>query len=172
MKNWLIIVLGIILFSSCGRGAEKPVTLYLSNHGTKMFDNAFFMVEINNDIVFSDSVKNEYLSHHWTDKELILLKEKLDLSVRVSVNKHVLEKDTSVLLTGSDSVQLFILFEFTPYNKRYNNPDIYRFIEGEVDNYSFVDLADSLYNSGALSNADEFLNDTIPPLNSLSINIK
>jgi len=67
-------------------------------------------------------------------------------------------------------LKVFVTFKFEPYYKRYNNPEIYSFFEGETSRLR--EIADSLYSIKALTNAEEYLNDTIPLQSSIRINVK
>lgn len=168
------VIVGLFVFISFSYSVKntKPVILYVTNHGAERFDNALITIDINNKRVFADSVKNQYLSFYWEKQNLSVSEDEFDLSTHVNVNGYDIWKDTTVSFNGKDSVQIFVRFEFTPYYKRYTNPDIYSFIESEIDNYTFTKMADSLYRIGALVNADKYLDDTIPLSNSLKMTIK
>ena len=142
--------------------------LYLSNHGMGDYENLYFVVTLDEKQVFGDSVKNQYLSFHWLEKDLSVKRGDHNLQVVVSNDDFKLEKDT--LISVLDSVKVFVKLNFQPYHKRYRNPDLYTFFEGKIEN--FKEQADSLYTNGLVPNAADYLNDTIPLPENLSIVIK
>jgi hypothetical protein len=125
-------------------------------------------VLIDGNLVLSDSVNNRYLSFYWQDSTVKVPERDFNFKVKVKSNGYELEKDTTVLY--QDSLKVFVTFNFEPYHKRYNNPEIYKFFEGETSRLK--EIADSLYSIKALSNAAEYLNDTIPLKSSIEISIK
>jgi hypothetical protein len=167
MGRFLVFLI-IFFLVSCGEKNESKAILYVSNHSTDNFEKAFFKVYVNGDIVFRDTLQNERLSFHWTEKEILVPKERFELKAIVSGEDYRLERDT--IIGYDDSLQVFVRFNFSPFYKRYNNPEIYKYIDGGVND--FQSFADSLYANDILDNANEYLNDTVPNASSLEIFVK
>jgi hypothetical protein len=163
----VIILLGLIMLG-CGRKDRPMATVFLSNHSRNRFDKSFFEVFINDDLVLADSVKNRYLSFHWKDSAVVVPGDDFKLRVIVNSNGYTLEKDTTVCYT--DGLKVFIVFNFSPYFKRYHNPEIYKYLPHETARLK--EIADSLYANDVLSNANEYLNDTVPLRKNIAIEIK
>jgi|SRR5688572_21906046 len=158
------------LFVSCNeekRFTGNP-TLYLTNHSFDEFDKAFFKVFANDELILSDSVRNRYLSFHWKDSMVNVPDSDFKLKVLINSNGFEVEKDT--LVSYKDNLRIFVTFDFYPKYKRYTNPEIFKHFSGETTR--LTEIADSLYSIKALSNANEFLNDTIPLKSSLLVNFK
>lgn len=166
MKVLNILLLSIII-SSCSidRGNLK---IFVSNHGIEQNEKLLFDVVVDNNMLFSDSVKNAYLSYYWDESDFSVLKGEHHLKFRVSGEGFNIEKDTIISLL--DSTSLFLEFTFFQKHKRYNNPELYTFFSGKIEN--FEEQVDSLYANGLVSNALEYLNDTVPTPENLSITIK
>lgn len=163
----LLIILMLPL-SACIVDDRANALLYVSNTSTEDFEKALFSVYINGKNVFNDTVDNEYLSFHWTEKEIVVPKDPFTLKTILIGENYSIQKDT--LFDYKDSLQIFVRFNFSLYYKRYTNPEIYKHIEGEISN--FKSLADTLYSNKLLSNPSEFLNDTLPLKSSLEMFVK
>jgi hypothetical protein len=157
----------IIIVMGCG-SQDSPATIYLSNHSLNNFDKSLFKVYVDDDLVLTDSVENQYLSFNWRDSVLAVPKKDFKLRVVVNSNGYELMKDTTVSYT--DSLKVFVTFNFTPYFKRYRNPEIYKYLPSETARLK--EIADSLYANNVLPNAREYLNDTIPLAKNIEIVIK
>lgn len=153
---------------SCVRERKQNAVVYLSNYSFDKFDKSFMEVLVDDKLVLSDSVNNRYLSFYWQDSAVTVPRGEFNLKVKVNSHGHELVKDTTV--SYHDSLKMFVSFRFEPYYKRYTHPDIYNYFEGETTR--FKQIADSLYSINALSNAEEYLNDTIPLKSSIRISIK
>lgn len=162
-----IIVAFILIVISC-KPSQREATLFLSNGSQNHFDNSLFKVFINDELILDDSVKNQYISSHWQETKVRIPTRDFDLRIAVSGDGFSLEKDTVV--KSSDSLKLFVRFNFSPYYKRYHNPEIYKYLPQETTR--FKEIADSLYAKNALPNASEYLNDTIPLRQHLEISIQ
>lgn len=125
-------------------------------------------VLIDGNLVLSDSVNNRYLSFYWQDSTVSVPERDFNFKVKVKSNGYELEKDTAILYR--DGLKIFVTFNFEPFYKRYDNPEIYKFLVGETSRLK--EIADSLYSINALSNAADYLNDTIPLKRSIEISIK
>lgn len=166
--NRYLIFLMIFLLTACGEDKWENAVLYLSNHSTDDFQKSYFKIYINNKEVFSDTVQNERVSFHWTERDVSVPKRKFAFKAIVSGENYRLERDT--IIQYNDSLKIFVKFNFSPFYKRYMNPEIYKYIKGEVN--EIKSIADSLYDNNLLSNASEYLNDTIPNESCLEIFIK
>lgn len=157
-----------VLMISCVQEKKQNAVVYLSNYSFDKFDKSFMEVLVDDKLLLSDSVNNRYLSFYWQDSAVTVPRGEFNLKVKVNSHGHELVKDTTV--SYHDSLKMFVSFRFEPYYKRYNHPDIYNYFEGETTR--FKQIADSLYSIKALSNAEEYLNDTIPLESSIRISIK
>jgi hypothetical protein len=130
----------------------------LSNHSLDAFDKSLFKIFVNNNLVLSDSVKNRYISFHWKDSTIEIPRSEFKFKVVVNSNGYEIERETTILY--KDSLKEFVTFNFSPYYKRYRNPEIYKYLPEETARLK--EIADSLYANNVLANAREYLNDTIP----------
>lgn len=163
----LDILLMFIIASSCSID-HGNLKIYVSNRGIEQNEKLLFDVIIDDSSFFSDTVENAYLSHYWEESNFSIVKGEHSLKFRVSGESFRIEKDTIINLL--DSTSLFMEFSFYQKRKRYNNPELYRFFEGKIEN--FKRQADSLYANELVPNATDYLNDTIPLPEHLSIVIK
>ena len=163
-----VVTCALFLLISCVQEKKQNAVVYLSNYSFDKFDKAFMEVLIDDKLVLSDSVNNRYLSFYWQDSTVTVPEGDFNLKVKVNSHGYELVKDTTV--SYHDSLKMFVTFKFEPYYKRYTHPDIYKHFEGETSR--FKEIADSLYSIKALSNAEEYLNDTIPLKSSIEISIK
>jgi hypothetical protein len=166
MRDKFVFISIIAVLTCCFPEKEKEAILFLSNVSLDHFDQSSFKVFINNELVFSDSVENQYVSSHWRESRISVPTKVFNLKVLVSGDGYEIERDTSVRFCDS----LFIRFNFYPFYKRYRNPDIYRYLPKETTR--FREIADSLYVNNMLSNSKEYLNDTIPLRKSIEISFK
>lgn len=158
IRSVLTCVLFLLISCVPDKEDKQNAVVYLSNYSFYKFDKAFMEVLIDGKLVLSDSVNNRYLSFYWQDSAVKVPERDFNFRVKVNSNGYELEKDTTVLY--HDSLEVFVTFNFEPYYKRYDHPEIYKHFEGETSR--FKEIADSLYRNNILSNADEYLNDTIP----------
>lgn len=164
----LILIFTLLVIWSCNpeKGSTK---LYLSNISLDDFDTCYFAVSINHQIVVKDTVENKHVSPaYWSEHEIKIPKTKFNFLVEIKSNGSQVLKDTT--LDYNDSLKIFVRFNFYPRYKRYWNPEIYKYITKETTR--FKKIADSLYASGALENASEYLNDTIPLKKNIEIIIR
>jgi hypothetical protein len=166
MKRIVIIILSALVITACKD--QGTARIYLSNHSLAEFDKSEFKVFVDDQLILNDSVKNRYLSFHWKDSTIQVPKSEFNMRVVVSSNNLNVEKDTTVLYR--DSLQIFVTFNFSPRFKRYRNPEIYKHLPAETSR--FKEISDSLYANNLLSNASEYLNDTIPTPRNIEIDIK
>ena len=167
MNRIIVIVLLVLTLASCNKD-RSTAKVFLANHALDSFDESIFEVFVNNKLILSDSVKNHYLSFHWNDSTIEIPRDEFNFRVIVRTNGYDLEKDTTVAY--SDSLKLFVTFDFSPRFKRYRNPEIYKYLPSETSR--FKEIADSLYVNNVLTNASEYLNDTIPLPQNIKIDIK
>jgi hypothetical protein len=166
MNRIVIILIGLVIIG-CNR-ENSTAKVFLTNHSLDNFDKAFFKVYVNDNLALSDTVKNHYLSFHWKDSIITVPKSNFKFRVVVNSNGYELAKDTMV--SYRDSLKVFVTFSFSPYFKRYRNPEIYKYLPSETARLK--EIADSLYANSVLTNASEYLNDTIPLPQNIEINIK
>lgn len=158
----------VLMIMGCGVRNEREAVLFTSNVSQKQFDRSLFNVFVNNQLILSDSVNNQYLSSHWKEAKIKIPADDFELRVAVIGEGFRLEKDTVV--GSADSMKLFVRFNFSPYYKRYKNPEIYRYLPSETTR--FKEIADSLYAGKVLLNSSEYLNDTFPLQQHLEISIE
>jgi hypothetical protein len=154
-----LVSIHLLLLAVCCRPVDNGGELYVTNHAFAKFDSALMSVTIDGSIVYEDTVTNKYLSHHWDQKSFPIPSDSFRVTVNISGEDFNIKKDTT-LQPGGDRHQIFITFEFYPYYKRYNNPEIYSHVD--TGTFDLKKVADSLYSNGILKNADSYLNDTIP----------
>jgi hypothetical protein len=163
----ILILTGMLILFGCGTD-NSQATIYLSNHSLNEFDRSLFKVFVNERLIINDSIFNKYLSFQWKDSVVSVPKGDFRLRIIVNSNGYELLKDT--LVSGSDSLKVFVTFGFTPYLKRYRNPELLQYLPN--GSARLKKIADSLYARGTLSNADEYLNDSIPMPKDIEILIK
>jgi hypothetical protein len=159
----LLIFVALILGTACSKTEHNGGELYVSNHSLDKFDSALVIVTVDDKVIYEDTLTNKYLSFHWDQRSFSIPSDSFRVNVNVSGLIFNVKKDTT-LQPGNDRQQIFITFNFRPYHKRYNNPEIYLHLD--TGSFDLKKVADSLYNNGILKNADNYLNDTIPlPVN-------
>lgn len=163
-------ILLVSLLALLGCRSEQPptATVFLTNQSRYQFDKSEFEVFINDALVLRDSVPNHYLSFHWADSAIAVARPQFLFRVAVHSNGYTLEKDTAI--TYQENMKIFVTFAFSPYYKRYRNPRIYENFPAETSR--FKEVVDSLYAHGLVRNAAEYLNDTIPLPQHLSLTVK
>jgi len=152
----------------CSQLDKGDASIFLSNISLDAFDKSSFRIFVNEELILTDSVKNQYVSSHWKESKIKVHKDSFNVRVIITGKGYELERDTTV--SYSDSLKLFIRFNFYPYYKRYRNPDIYRYLPQETTRLK--EIADSLYAKNVLPNAKEYLNDTIPLRKNIEIIIQ
>jgi len=167
MKHVPILIVVIALIC-CDRKTNSTAQVFLSNHSFEVFDESLFKVFANDELILMDSVKNQYLSFHWRDSVVRVPKNDFKLRVIINSNGYEVERDT--IVSYSDSLRIFITFNFSPNRKRYRNSEIYKYLPRETSRLK--EIADSLYANNVLKNASEYLNDTIPLRNSIDISVQ
>ncbi len=167
MKAFLAFLM-IFSLAACGKKKKEDTILYVSNHSTDHFERALFEVYVNDNVVFEDIVENERLSFHWIERGITVPRSKFKIKAIVRGEGFRIERDT--IIGNNDSLQIFVRFNFSPFYKRYDNPEIYKYIKGDVNDIQH--FADSLYANDILDNASEYLNDTVPDSSSLEIFVK
>jgi hypothetical protein len=167
-KQLILIFLTALSIWACNVERESHGTLYLSNISQNYFDSATFNIFIDDKLVTSDTIKNKYISSYWEEKQIPIPNRNFNFKVSVTGKGFTVKKDTTV--RGRDSLSLFVRFNFYPYYKRYHNPEIFKHLTGETTRLKAI--ADSLYENNLLSNAAEYLNDTIPSTKNIEIVVK
>jgi hypothetical protein len=164
------ILVAVIVFITvgCNQRDKGDAMIFLSNISLDSFEESSFRVFVNDELILTDSIKNKYVSSHWKESKIKVPKDNFNFRVIISGEGYELEKDTTV--SYSDSLKLFIRFNFYPHYKRYRNPDIYRYLPPETTRLK--EIADSLYAKDVLLNANEYLNDTIPLKKNMEISIQ
>lgn len=163
-----ILVAVMLVAVGCNQQDKGDVTIFLSNISLDTFDKSNFKVFVNDELVLTDSIKNQYVSSHWKENTIKVPKNNFKVRVIITGKGYELERDTTV--SYGDSLRLFIRFNFYPYYKRYRNPDIYRYLPRETARLK--EIADSLYAGNVLPNAKDYLNDTIPLRKNIEITIQ
>jgi hypothetical protein len=154
------LILTVLIIIGCGEKEQKHSKLFLLNVSFENFDKSVFKVWMNDKLVLTDSVKNHFISSFpWNEHEVIFPKDDFRLRIAVNSNGYEIERDT-VISPSSDTLKVFVTFNFSPFYKRYSNPQIYKYLPDGTARLK--DIADSLYANKALTNATEYLNDTIP----------
>lgn len=162
---FLVLLIGLL----CCKSRPEDGILYVSNYGIDKFDSALITVRLDQKIIFSEMVTNKNLSFHWDEKSFSIPSDSFRLSVNVMGQGFAVKKDT-LLKPGNDRTQMFVKFYFSPYQKRYLNPNIYPHMDGVI--FDFKKFADSLYRNEVVENAEYYLNDTLPISENIEITFK
>lgn len=155
-----ILILFILLNIGCNKKEQKQSKMFLLNISFENFDRSLFKVWLNDKLILTDSVKNHFISSFpWNQHQVLFPKDDFKLRIVVNSNGYEVERDT-IISSSKDSLKIFVTFNFSPYYKRYRNPEIYKYLPPETARLK--EIADSLYENNVLTNAEEYLNDTIP----------
>lgn len=167
MNRFLVFFI-LTQFTLCCKPADRG-ELYVSNMAFDKFDSTLMTVSIDDRVVYEDTVTNKYLSFHWDEKAFDIPSNSFRVTVNIVGQDFNIKKDTT-LQPGNDRHQMFITFNFYPYHKRYNNPEIYSHVK--TGTFDLKKVADSLYENGILKDVGSYLNDTIPLSSDIDIVFK
>jgi hypothetical protein len=164
------LILAILIITGCNEKKQRQDNFFLLNISFENFDKSLFKVWMNDKLILTDSVENHFISTFpWNEHKVIFPKDDFKLRIVAISNGYEIERDT-IISPSSDSLKVFVTFNFSPFYKRYRNPDIYKYMPKETARLK--EIADSLYANNVLPNASEYLNDTIPLRKSIEILIK
>ncbi len=163
------VVLAISLLSC---NSKQPIKgeIYLGNLSYEEFDSAKFHVYVNDDLLVEDTVVNTYISDsYWQKYTVSVPRNDFNLSVRVAWNGYDIKRDTT--WAGSDSLEVFVRFNFTPFKDKYDNPEVYQRIVGDHEDFDLVGFADSLYENNIISKSP-YLDDSLPTSESITFSTR
>ncbi|WP_305983548.1 hypothetical protein [Roseivirga thermotolerans] len=156
------LLLPTVVLLACGK--QETVTLYLSNESLYDYDKAFVKVRVDGELLVSDSLNNQYISSHWEEYQLKIPVRETLIEVEINSNNQQIKKDT--VFTPSKVSSIFGTFSFDPLESKYNNDEIYKYLEpGRTVNFTV--FADSLYSAGVL-----VLKDTLPDKSHITLLLK
>ena len=151
----------------CNQQQLIPATLYLANQSINEYDSVILRVYTNDDMLIEDTVVNTYTSEgYWQEYSVELPANDFIFKIRVEGEDYKIEKDTTIL--ARSDMKVFASFNFTPFQEKYNNPEIYQHLPSSFDNVELKRVADSLYENNII-NAGTYLNDSLPTSKAITL---
>ncbi len=175
LLNAAFFTMVIFFLNSCSPLERNKLSIYVSNRAEGRYDRAKFGLEINGKKMFTDSLVNSRVSEgNFRTYNVSFPKNKVRLKAKFGFKGELYEKDTLVKVDIGENI--FIGFEFLPNRRKFENPEIYKYIltkgqsEVNLDSKQFKRIVDSLYTNHTLSS--EYVRDSVPSGENISILIK